>query len=119
MDFEQAQTWRRLSGDAGNYYCSAAEPERETFRKFVKDLLHEGKITVEFEKANGETRAMICTLSDQHGAKYKTPDEQQQVVVESTKTSNTIHAQKVWDCEISQWRSFRWDRLKRIEFTLG
>jgi hypothetical protein len=25
----------------------------------------------------------------------------------------------VWDCEKSSWRSFRYDRLKRIEFSLG
>ena len=68
MNFEVTTMWRRLSGDAGNYYCKSAEPEREEFRKFVKSLLHKGQITVEFEKANGETRAMICTLNEEKGA---------------------------------------------------
>lgn len=119
MDFEQSQMWRRLSNNAGNYYCQAAEPERETFRKFVKGLLHEGQITVEFEKANGEIRAMICTLNEDKGAKYSVNENK---YVDGNGTSKKKINQDVcavWDCTQNAWRSFRWDRLRKIEFSIG
>ena len=131
MDFEQSQVWRRLNNNAGNYYCRVAEPEREEFRKFVKSLLNNGQITVQFEKSNGETRAMICTLSEEKGAKYTTnigeqktskkttPDKKESLVEDSPKPAMVNQEiQKVWDCELGAWRSFRWDRLLRIEFSL-
>ena len=88
LNFEQSQMWRRLSDNAGNYYCESAEPEREEFRKFVKSLLHDGQITVEFEKANGETRAMICTLNEEKGAKYVVNEDRAESTT-SKKKSNS------------------------------
>ena len=87
------------------------------FRKFVEDLLHAGQVTVEFVKADGATRAMICTLSEDHGAKYNRVTES----VEPGKPARqpTQHVRTVWDCEAGAWRSFRWDRLKMIGFTIG
>ena len=126
MDFEQAQVWRRLTNEGKNYYSEAAEPEQEQFRNFFKGILMEGTATVEFEKSDGSTRVMICTLSDRHGAKYPT-----QTISESdTKnykdsfllpknTTANKHVQKVWDCQLNQWRSFRWDRLRKVEFSIG
>ena len=119
LNFDEAQMWRRLSDNAGNYYCKLAEPEREEFRKLVKSLLHEGQITVEFEKANGETRAMICTLNEEKGAKYVV-NENKYVSGDGTsekRINNDVCA--VWDCTQMAWRSFRWDRLKKVEYSLG
>lgn len=110
MDFEQSQTWQALSGDPGNFYCRADDLDREHFRNWMRGLLSESTVTVEFEKADGTHRSMICTLSETLGAKrVNTPAERvpnPDVCV-------------VWDCEQDAWRSFRWDRLKRIEFALG
>lgn len=117
MDFEQATMWRRLQGDPGNYYCQAAEPERAEFRRFVEGLLHQGTITVEFFKADGTTRVMICTLSESHGAKYMTAESYAKSP-KQRKTPTTA-VRTVWDCEASAWRSFRWDRLKKLEFTIA
>jgi hypothetical protein len=121
MDFDQAAMWRRLSDDPGNYYTQAAEPERAEFRKFFESVLHERRATVEFVKSDGARRVMICTLSEDHGAKYRTND------ADVTKTVNQARPQRaanqevrtVWDCEAGAWRSFRWDRLVRVEFTIG
>ena len=117
MDFEQAEMWRRLQNDPGNYYTQISESERVEFRKFVEQLLHAGQVTVEFVKADGATRAMICTLSEDHGAKYNRVTES----VEPGKPARqpTQHVRTVWDCEAGAWRSFRWDRLKMIGFTIG
>ena len=119
MNFDQAEMWRRLSNDPGNFYTQAAESERADFRKFVEGHLHQGRITVEFVKSDGTTRAMICTLSEDHGAKYNPVTEAAAVTPGRPRRKPTEEVRTVWDCESGAWRSFRWDRLKMIGFTLG
>jgi vacuolar-type H+-ATPase catalytic subunit A/Vma1 len=118
MNFNKEQVWRTLKDQVGNYYSQQSEPEREEFRKWVKDLLRSQAVVVEFVKADGDTRVMTCTLSEQLGAHYVTREivENQ----ETTKPAKKINtdACAVWDLNQSAWRSFRWDRVKRIEFTL-
>jgi hypothetical protein len=120
LTFEQQQTWNRLNGEPGNYYEQAAEPEREEFRSFMKGILQSGPALVEFVKADGSTRVMNCTLSEEHGAIYKM-NESREVPVEQAhkppKVNNDVC--KIWDIDQNAWRSFRWDRLKRIEFSIG
>jgi len=114
MDFKQSQVWRELSDDPGNYYCQASELERDIFKKWLRDLLKTTEATVDFVKADGEFRSMKCTLSEQLGAKY--------IVNENTdrpaRKSNP-EVCVVWDTAQQAWRSFRWDRIKKIEFQLG
>lgn len=116
MNFEETCMWNRLSDQTGNYYTEADEPEREAFRVWVKGLLHERKVTVEFTKTDGSTRVMNCTLNPEFGAKYRSTEE-----VFETFTPKKINndACPVWDCDANAWRSFRWDRLKRIDFKIG
>lgn len=120
MNFDETAMWERLQGKPGNYYMESAEPEREEFRKWTKSLLLERKIIIEFVKADGTVRAMICTLNEQFGAKYAVNESAESAAVEGVtkpvKVNNDV--QKVWDCEASAWRSFRWDRLKRMQFSL-
>jgi len=66
---------------------------------------------VEFIKVNGTPRRMDCTLAESRGAKYS--------VNESTRKKTHPDTCVVWDVNQSAWRSFRWDRLTRIHFTLG
>lgn len=110
MNFEQSQTWRAISGDAGNYYCQANDEQRDEFRDWMRGVLVREEVMITFVKADGTERTMPCTLkesvipktgSDTGRRKYNTD-----VCV-------------VFDPERQVWRSFRWDRLKRIEFTLG
>lgn len=117
MDFEQAEMWRRLQNKPGNYYTQASEGEREDFRKFVEVLLHEGQVTVKFTKSDGTERAMICTLSENHGAKYNPVNES--LTPAKPRNRPTHQVRTVWDCEAGAWRSFRWDRLQMIGFTVG
>jgi hypothetical protein len=119
MNFEQAEMWRRLSDAPGNYYTQASESEREDFRKFVEEQLHLGRITVEFTKADGSVRAMICTLSEDHGAKYNPVTESANLQPTQPRRRPTMEVRTVWDCEAGAWRSFRWDRLNLIGFTIG
>ena len=110
MNSDQQRTWSAISNQPGNYYVSANDQERETMREWVKGLLREREATIEFIKADGETRVMTCTLSES--------------VVPKTENKNTDRKPNpdicvVWDVNKGAWRSFRWDRMKKIEFTLG
>lgn len=122
LTFEQQSMWNRLNGKPGNYYTESAEPEREEFRRFIKGVLADGEVLVEFTKADGTTRVMNCTLSAEHGAIYKMNEEKlQNVPVEQAHKPPKVNNDtcKIWDIDQQAWRSFRWDRLKRIEFKIG
>ena len=112
MNFEQSQTWRELTDDPGNYYCSATDAERAIMRDWVKGLLQERAVTVDFEKATGEFRSMKCTLNQDLGAKYTVKEN-------TTPKKPNPDVCVVWDVNQAAWRSFRWDRMKRIQFDLG
>lgn len=118
MNFEQEQVWRRLSttGEYDTYYTEATDAERLSFQKWVRGLLLDGEVTVEFEKINGETRVMTCTLSEQHGAKYANKTIQESDAKTRKKNDDAC---AVWDTTAGAWRSFRWDRVKRIDFQIG
>lgn len=124
MNFDQTVVWKKLTDQGGTFYTETTDQERESMRTWVKSLLLEQQITIEFEKADGTIRAMNCTLNEAHGAKYSTKDDTS-VNQQSDSRSEKIlenkdpHVQRVWDCDIGAWRSFRYDRLKRINFTIG
>jgi hypothetical protein len=119
MTFEQAQIMRRLR-EGGDFNTAEFSGDDMSFLKSeIKHLLHEGPQLVEFKKADGSIRVMNCTLSDLHGAKYtQTP-----VVENATKELKTKKPNEdvcaVWDIDAGAWRSFRWDRLIRIDYKLG
>jgi hypothetical protein len=95
-----------------NYYINASEAERQTLRESVRALLQTTSITVDFEKATGELRSMKCTLNQDLGAKYTVKEN-------TTPKKPNPDVCVVWDVNQSAWRSFRWDRMKRIQFDLG
>ena len=99
-----------LTSRPGNYYSNANEKERQTFRDWMTSALQREEITVDFEKVNGEFRSMTCTLNE-----AKLPP----AVNKTTQKKANPEVCTVWDCNQNAWRSFRWDRIKRIAFTLG
>jgi hypothetical protein len=114
MNFDQSQMWRNLTDDPGNYYCQASEFERENFKTWLRGLLQEREVTVDFVKADGAFRSMKCTLAESLGAKYTVNEN----LDRPSKKSNPDVC-VVWDTTQQAWRSFRWDRIKKIEFHLG
>lgn len=88
----------------------ASEPERQHLREWVKGLMKEQEVIVDFVKSSGESRTMKCTLNEELGAKYSGND--------SRKVPNP-EVCVVWDMDQGAWRSFRWDRLKRVRFDIG
>ncbi len=110
MNTDQLRTWNAISGEPGNYYVNANDAERQLFRDWVQGLLRDQEATVEFTKSTGETRVMTCTLSESVLPKQ---------VNKTTERKPNPDVCVVWDVKQGAWRSFRWDRMKRIEFTLG
>ena len=101
-----------LEDDAGNYYTTCSPAEQERFRDWIQGLLREQEVTVDFLKANGDFRSMKCTLREDLGAKYTVKEN-----AAPKKPNPDVCV--VWDVNQAAWRSFRWDRMKRIQFDLG
>ena len=74
-------------------------------------LLRERPVEILFTKKDGSDRLMKCTLQEE-----KIPAENAPKGAERAKNDEVL---AVFDVEKSAWRSFRWDRLKRIEFQIG
>jgi hypothetical protein len=72
------------------------------FQSTVRTLLESGKAKVTFTKADGSTRTMTCTA-------------QTGVVPATASTRNVAGVQTVYDLDINEWRSFRWDSVKTVE----
>jgi hypothetical protein len=82
-------------------------------REWLLSLLEERTVEVAFTKKDGTDRVMNCTLkedvlplvqkeADDSYAKIKSKD-----------------ALAVWDIDVGGWRSFRWDSIKSVNFSLG
>lgn len=91
------------------------DKEFEEFKTWVLGVLHDDHIKdlrITFVKINGTERIMQCTLvqsripSDKH-PKTTTPS-----------TASNGPALRVFDTEKSEWRSFRWDAVIKVEFAL-
>ena len=111
MNTDQLAVWHAMSDQPATYYITASEQERAEFRNWVRGLLKEREVTVDFEKATGEFRSMKCTLCEDLGAKYSMTENK-------NPRKPNLDVCVVWDTAQQAWRSFRWDRVKRIQFNL-
>ena len=101
-----------------NWYATADESQRKEFVDWTLGLLREREVTVTFIKADGSLREMVCTLNgDLLPAVVK---EEKPIVTEERKPRKVSEdAARVFCTEEKVWRSFRWDRIKSIEFKIG
>lgn len=88
------------------WYGTATNEEQQMFRDWLLGVLdmHE-KVTVTFKKADGTMRTMNCTTK-----------EGIRPVVENKKHSDTLCT--VWDTDLGAWRSFKFENITSIDFTL-
>lgn len=78
-------------------------------QQWLRGLLHESKsVCVVFTKADGTERTMQCTLNE---GRIPT-DKQPKTKEDHSKTVGP--AQRVFDTEKQEWRSFRWDSVKSV-----
>lgn len=89
-----------------------SEKDFKLFKKWLKSHLAFGPVTVIFTKKDGTERTMLCTTN-----KELTPKMQ---VKEHTEKARKINedALPVYDLEANAWKSFRWDSIKQVRFTL-
>ena len=85
----------------------------ENGREWLRELLHERVVGVTFTKKDGTERVMQATLSEN-------------IIPKATNTEKTATTRKksdealaVWDVEAEGWRSFRWDSIKSVSFSIG
>ena len=136
LSWEQQEVFRLLKSQPGTAYQESDETVRHIFRDLVRNLLNVSEITVTFVKADGTLRDMRCTLDRdrippqppkpekpakeapvdglrQHG--FLGEDREMAALVEPEEN----HTQKVFDLDAGAWRSFRYDRLKKVTATMS
>ncbi len=82
--------------------------DAEKGRKWLKNVLETDVVEVTFTKKDGSERIMKCTLKE---------DVLPEVQNKETKQKSQ-EAIAVWDVESEGWRSFRWDSIKSVKFTI-
>lgn len=92
-------------------YMMASEIDTKEGRKWLRGVLKMHETTVTFTKKDGSERKMICTLAESKIPSEKTP--------KNAKKTQSQDAIAVFDIEKQDWRSFRWDSVTRVDFTLG
>jgi len=133
LSWEQQEVFRLLKAQPGTAYQESDETGRHIFRDWVRRLLEVSEITVTFVKADGSIRDMRCTLDllkippqpprAEKPAKEAPVDGLRQHGFlgenkEVTKPEES-HTQKVFDLDASAWRSFRYDRLKKVTASMS
>ena len=123
--WEKGETVRLLRGVPGTQYQEADDAGKEQIREWVKGLLQNSEITVTFTKADGTNREMLCTLDRNRipvsvAKPVSTTAPVDGIVRESKKPRKEPdpHSLRVYDLEKQEWRSFRFDRLRKVSATL-
>ena len=79
-------------------------------KDWLRTLLKERIVGITFIKKDGSERLMKCTLLES-----KIPSEFAPKGSEKSKSDEVL---PVFDVENEGWRSFRWDSIKKIDFSL-
>ena len=72
----------------------------------------EEKVSVTFTKKDGSERVLNCTLAESRIPADKAPKE-------GAAAKKSDEAQAVFDTDIGEWRSFRWDSVKSVTVDLA
>lgn len=84
--------------------------EKNIFREWLVDHLHHGIVNVTFTKKDGTERTMRCTLKADSVQMYEKKTERVKTINEDTCP--------VFDLDKQEWRSFRYDSITRVEFSI-
>ena len=130
-DFEMGGMWekdevvRLLRSQPGTQYQEADDQIKEQIREWVRGLLINSEVTVTFTKADGTDRDMLCTLDHSRIpvrpiAPTTSTAPVDGIIRESRKPKKEPdpHSIRVFDLEKQEWRSFRFERLKKVTATL-
>jgi hypothetical protein len=84
--------------------------DKQELRKWLIGLLKERPVDLKFEKKDGSIREMTATLKEDVVIPYEKKTDKEKVINENVLP--------VFDVAKQEWRSFRLDSLKEINFTL-
>ena len=115
--WDKQETVRLLKGQPGTEYQEANDTNKAIIRDWVRSLLQQQPITVTFVKADGTDREMRCTLNWDYIPMAKHPGQPSVdgIVKESRQRKEPdVHSLRVFDTDKLEWRSVRFDRLKKI-----
>lgn len=79
-------------------------------REALLTLLSNELVEVTFDKLNGDERTMICTLNKEYLPKPEKEDPLSQTKIRNLEEKSIV----VWDNTAQGWRSFRYDRIKKV-----
>lgn len=120
--WEKDEVVRLLKGAPGTQYQEADDQVKEQIREWVRGLLQNSEVTVTFTKADGTDRDMLCTLDHSRipVSAVKPVQSVDGIVRESRKPRKEPdpHSIRVYDLEKQEWRSFRFERLRKVTATL-
>ena len=119
--WEKDEVVRLLRSQPGTQYQEADDQIKEQIRSWVRGLLTNSEVTVTFTKADGTDRDMLCTLDHSRiPVSPVKPVSVDGIVRESRKPKKEPdpHSIRVFDLEKQEWRSFRFERLKKVTATL-
>ena len=88
----------------------ASQIDTKEGREWLRGVLQMHETTIVFTKKDGTERTMVCTLAEDKIPSEKAP--------KNAGKSQSEDAIAVFDVEKSDWRSFRFDSVKKIEFSL-
>jgi hypothetical protein len=121
--WEKDEVVRLLRSQPGTQYQEADDQIKEQIREWVRGLLQNSEVTVTFTKADGTDRDMLCTLDHSRipVSIAKPVSSVDGIVRESRKPKKEPdpHSIRVFDLEKQEWRSFRFERLKKVTATLN
>jgi hypothetical protein len=123
--WEKDEVVRLLKGVPGTQYQEGDDQIKEQIRSWVRGLLTNSEINITFTKADGTDRDMLCTLDHSRipvsVAKLVSTTAPVDGIVRESKRPRKEpdpHSIRVFDVEKQEWRSFRFDRLKKVTATL-
>jgi len=96
---------------AENVYTEMNPKDQKKFREWIKSILKRETVKLTFTKKDGTIRVMKASLREEDIPSFEKKTERVRAVNDEVLS--------VVDLENKEWRSFRFDSLKKIEFTLG
>lgn len=102
-----------------------SEDDFKLFKKWLKGHLAFGPTTITFTKKDGTERVMLCTtkaelVPDPIPAPHFTNTDNPIDFPEPKKEKKVNEdVCPVYDLESKHWKSFRWDSVKSVMFTIG
>ncbi len=91
---------------------SGDSKDAEIGRKWLKSALEKEVVEIVFTKKDGSERVMKCTLKEDVLPMIQSDDG----TSIRAKSKETL---AVWDIEAEGWRSFRWDSIKSVTFSMS